>query len=875
MRWVQSFADGRASDHDLLGGKGANLAEMTRMGLPVPPGFTITTDACRAAMAADGRLPAGLMDEVRRSVARLESACGSRFGDPDQPLLLSVRSGARFSMPGMMDTVLNLGLTPAALPALAARGDGDWFANDAHRRLLDQFARVVLGVPDEVMAAAGRPILQAAGAVDASDLDAAGLAALATAEEDAIRVATGTDFPYDPWDQLQRAIAAVFRSWDGRRARTYRQLNDIPDDLGTAVNVQAMVFGNAGPGSGTGVAFTRDPATGAAEPFGDFLLSAQGEDVVAGIRTTEPLARLAEHFPDCDEQLHGVFARLEQRYHDMCDIEFTIEDGELFVLQTRVGARSATAALRMAVEMVDEDLIDRPTAVGRFTPVQLERLLHPRFDSEVAYTVLTTGLPASPGAASGAVVFDADEAEERAADGEAVILVREQTSPEDLHGLVAAQGVLTSRGGLVSHAAVVARGMGKPAVCGAADVAVDVAGGQLCVGDTVVRAGDVISIDGRTGEVVVGRVPVVAPEPPASLARLLDWADDLRELEVWANADTPEDARQARMRGAAGIGLCRTEHQFLDDRLPLVRRAILATSARDEAEALRDLATLQKGDFTGLLEAMDGLPVTVRLLDPPLHEFLPDLSELMVEDATGQLDGAGHRVLDAVRSWHEDNPMLGIRGVRLGLLRPRLYAMQVRALLEAAVGVAASGGDPHLRIMVPLVATEAELVAALTAIRAVADEVGGPDGVGVPCALGAMVETPRAALVAGAIAGHVDFLSFGTNDLTQMTFGFSRDDVEARLMPLYASLGLLPDDPFATIDVDGVGRLVTTAVDAARAANPGVDLGVCGEQGGDPASIDFFHRVGIDEVSCSPFRIPVARLAAAHAALAGDRDVDR
>ncbi len=824
-------------------------------------------------MGDEGRSPTGLMDEVREAMADLEQRRSLGFGDQDRPLLVSVRSGAKFSMPGMMDTVLNLGLTPDTLPALAAR-HGTWFARDAHRRVLDQFAQVVLHVPGEVLATAARPILEEAGVTDPSGLGEPALAALATAYEAAIRVHTGRPFPWDPVD----ATAVGDR---GRLRLVERATGaDLPAPqphlrrLGTAVNIQAMVFSNTGPESGTGVAFTRDPATGENTPFGDFLLSAQGEDVVAGTRNTEPLADLADHFPACNDQLIGVFNQLEHRFRDMCDIEFTVEDGELFILQTRVGKRSATAALRMAVDMVDEGLIDRPTAVRRFSPDQLKRLLHPRFDPTFDLEVLTTGLPASPGAACGQVVFTSDEAEARAAAGDDVVLVRTQTSPEDLHGLVAATGVLTSRGGLVSHAAVVARGMGTPAVCGAADVEIDVDLGLFRVRDTVVQAGDVISVDGRTGQVVVGRVPVVAPDPPKELLRLLEWADDVRDLAVWANADTSGDASVARAGGATGIGLCRTEHQFLGERLPLVQRAILADDEADEADAMQALYLLHREDFTGLLEVMDGMPVTVRLLDPPLHEFLPDLDTLLVHQARGDFDAEDERELTAVRAWHEENPMMGIRGVRLGLLRPRLYAMQVRAVLDAAMARAEAGGDPQPRIMVPLVATESELVAAIKAVRAVAEEVLPAAGAPFDWKLGAMIETPRAAVVAGAIATHVEFLSFGTNDLTQMTFGFSRDDVEARLMPLYLSDGLLPDDPFATIDVEGVGRLVAMAVEAARTAHPGIDIGVCGEHGGDPASIDFFQRVGFDEVSCSPFRIPVARLSAADAALAIDPDAD-
>jgi pyruvate, orthophosphate dikinase len=866
-RWLQLFEEGDATQRDLLGGKGANLAEMVRMGLPVPPGFTVTTEACRATTRADGVPPAELADEVREAVRHLEERTGLTFGDPAAPLLLSVRSGAKFSMPGMMDTVLDLGLNREAVAGLEARTGDRWFAFDAYRRLLDLFSRVVLEVPEETLAAAATPVLAAHEVGDPSALPVEGLEALVVAYEDAIEAATGAPFPVDPWAQLDAAILAVFRSWNGARAVTYRRMEGISDDLGTAVNVQVMVFGNAGEDSGTGVAFTRDPATGDAEPVGDFLLQAQGEDVVAGTRATEPLSRLADHFPECDVQLRDAFARLEARYLDLCDVEFTIEHGELFVLQTRVGKRTALAALRIAVELVDEGLIDQREAVGRFTPDQLEMLLHPHFDPDATFTAVTRGLAASPGAASGEVVLTADAAVARAAEGVDVLLVRPQTSPEDLHGLLAAKGVLTSRGGLVSHAAVVARGIGKPAVCGAADLVVEPEHGTVTIGDLVIRAGDTISIDGATGDVVVGEVPVVIPTTPPELVRLLGWADEARTLQVFANADTAEDARAALERGAEGIGLCRTEHQFMGDALPLVRHAILAEDDADRDDALRDLYAQQLSDFVGLLAAMDGKPVTVRLLDPPLHEFLPRVEELLVTEATSGLSDEEQRLLDGALAWREDDPMLGIRGVRLGLLRPEIYAVQVRALLDAAVARTADGGDPRVRIMIPLVSAPAELAAALEAVRAVADEVLANAASPLAYEVGAMIETPRAALLAASIAAQVDFLSFGTNDLTQMTFGFSRDDVEARLLPPYLERGILPADPFETLDVDGVGELVRTAVERARGANDTIDLSVCGEHGGDPASIGAFHAYGLDEVSCSPYRVPVARLAAAHAAL--------
>ncbi len=868
--WIRHFHEGAAAERDLLGGKGANLAEMARMGLPVPPGFTITTDACRAHLADPSKLPDGLSDELDAAVSVLEAQVGRMFGDAADPLLLSVRSGARFSMPGMMDTVLDLGLTPDSVKGLAAAVGDERFAADSWRRFIDMFGRVVLGVPagilDEVRAA--HPAMR--GLTDPSALDADGAMSLAHAYRDAIEAHVGEPFPDDPWTQLRAAVEAVFRSWSGRRARDYRRLEGIPDDLGTAVNVQAMVFGNLGDNSGTGVVFTRDPATGEPTPYGDFLVGAQGEDVVAGVRTTEPFATLADHFPAVHTQLVDVLADLESRFRDMCDVEFTIERGRLWVLQTRVGKRSAAAAVRIAVDLVDERVLTTDEAIRRVTPEQLERLLHPGFDPAADHETLTTGLGAAPGAASGEVCLTADDAVAAAEAGRDVLLVRVETAPEDLHGMVAAQGILTSRGGLVSHAAVVARSIGKPAVCGADEIEVDLVNRRITIGDVVVAEGERLSIDGTTGEVVLGDVAVVVPEPPEQLERLLAWCDDRRRLGVRANADTAEDARRARRSGAEGIGLCRTEHMFLGDRLPVLRRSILAEDPGEEAAALADLHDVQRSDFEDLLEAMDGLPVTVRLLDPPLHEFLPDVGELRLEQVTTGLDAEGEQMLAAAEHWSEHNPMLGIRGVRLAVLLPGLYRMQVRALVEAAVARQRAGGDPRVQIMIPLVVGTRELAHAVEDVRGTVAEVLAGLGAELEVHVGTMIETPRAALVASHLAPLVDFCSFGTNDLTQMTFGFSRDDVEARMLPRYLSLELLDDDPFATVDVDGVGRLVASAVGEGRAADPEVEFGVCGEHGGEPRSIAFFDRAGLDYVSCSPFRVPVARLSAARAVL--DRD---
>ncbi|MHB1534069.1 MAG: pyruvate, phosphate dikinase [Acidimicrobiales bacterium] len=854
---------------DLLGGKGANLAEMTSvLGLPVPPGFTISTDACRAYMA-DG-WPEGLDAEVARHVKKLEKAMGKKIGEPSDPLLVSVRSGAKFSMPGMMDTVLNLGLNDESVKGLAEQTSDERFAYDSYRRFIAMYGRIVLGIDGERFDGPFDEVKEAAGVASDAELPAPALRDLAQTYKAVVEEATGAAFPQDPADQLQGAIEAVFASWNGARAVAYRIRERIPHELGTAVNVQAMVFGNRNDNSGTGVGFTRDPATGAQGEYGDFLVNAQGEDVVAGIRNTLPLAALRDRFPKIFKELMGIFAKLESHYRDMCDTEFTIDDGKLWMLQTRVGKRTGTAALRMAVDMTRQRgwKISREEAIGRVSAEHLDQVLHPHFAGS-DHEALTKGLAASPGAAVGKVVLSADAAAAEAAKGERVILVRSETSPEDVHGMIAAQGILTTRGGLVSHAAVVARGWGKPAVVGAEAVRITKAG--FSVGGVTVKEGDMISIDGTSGEVVLGEVPLSAADPPEEFKTILGWADKVRKgkLAVRANADNGEDAANARRFGAEGIGLCRTEHMFLaDDRLPIVRRMILATTPDEETAALEELREAQKQDFVAILEAMDGLPVTVRLLDPPLHEFLPSTEELELKKVTAGLSDEEERLLDAARSWHEVNPMLGTRGVRLGVVKPGLYAMQVRALMQAAAERAAAGGKPKVEVMIPLTVTREELgLARSWVVGAIAEETKGlrkkPE-----VTIGTMVETPRAAVRADEIAEEADFFSFGTNDLTQMTFGFSRDDVEGRMMSAYLEQGLLKRNPFETIDQSGVGQLVRDAVERGRRSRPELKLGVCGEHGGDPESIDFFYRVGLDYVSSSPFRVPIARLAAAQAVIA-------
>jgi pyruvate, orthophosphate dikinase len=854
---------------DLLGGKGANLAEMTSvLGLPVPPGFTITTDACRAHLA-DG-WPDGLTDEVRRGRGRIERSMGKRLGDPTDPLLVSVRSGAKFSMPGMMDTVLNLGLNDDSVLGLAKQTD-ERFAFDSYRRFIAMYGRIVLGLEGDVFEDLLATAREWDRVQDDGQITADTLRRLCHRYQQVIRQQAGVDFPQDPEEQLLQAIEAVFRSWSGPRAVAFRRREHIPDDLGTAVNVQAMVFGNRDDQSGTGVGFTRDAATGEAVPYGDFLVNAQGEDVVAGIRHTEDLEGLRRRFPAVHAELLYIFARLERHYRDMCDTEFTIEQGKLWMLQTRVGKRTGAAALRMAVDMTRQRgwKLTQAEALLRIEADHLDQVLHPQFES-ARHEVLTTGLGASPGAAVGHAYFSAEACVAAVDRGEHVILVRTETSPEDVHGMQVSEGILTAAGGLASHAAVVARGWGIPAVVGAEAVRID--GTSFTVDGTTVHEGDLISLDGATGEVVLGERSFASAEPPEEFHVVLGWADRVRrgKLAVRANADTADDARKALDLGAEGIGLCRTEHMFLaEDRLPIVRRMILAATPEQEAASLEALRAAQQADFASILEAMDGRPVTVRLLDPPLHEFLPAAEDLRVQRAESGLTAAERDLLAAAEAWHEHNPMMGTRGVRLGVLRPGLYAMQVRALLAAAAERAAAGGRPLVEIMVPLTINREELRLARSWIEeALADGLGA-DGPAPAVTVGTMIETPRAALQAGALAAEVDFFSFGTNDLTQMVLGFSRDDVEARLLPAYLEAGLLRANPFETLDQQGVGELVATALERGRAANPKLKVGVCGEHGGDPASIRFFHEVGVDYVSCSPYRVPIARLAAAHAVLAG------
>ncbi len=853
---------------DLLGGKGANLAEMTSvLALPVPPGFTISTTACRDYM--HGGWPDGLDVEVAKHRAKLEKAMGKRVGDPADPLLVSVRSGAKFSMPGMMDTVLNLGLNDASVEGLAAQTD-ERFAYDSYRRFVAMYGRIVLDVPGEEFDRLLDTAREWDGATSDSDISADTLRRLVLRFKEVVERHTGAPFPQDPTDQLRGAVEAVFRSWNGARAIAYRDREGISHDLGTAVNVQAMVFGNRDDNSGTGVGFTRDAATGAPGAYGDFLVNAQGEDVVAGIRNTEPISAMQEKFPAIHGELLEIFDRLERHYRDMCDTEFTIEQGHLWMLQTRVGKRTGPAALRMAVDMTKDRRIKltKEEAVLRITEDHLDSVLHPNFAAGASFEVLTTGLAASPGAAVGRAYFSADDAVAAYEAGERVILVRSETSPEDVHGMAIAEGILTARGGLVSHAAVVARGWGKPAVVGAD--AVRIKDKAFTVGSTTVSEGDWLSLDGTAGAVVLGQVPLASGTTSPEFDQILKWADQIRKgkLAVRANADTGVDAARAREFGAEGIGLCRTEHMFLgEDRLPVVRRMILADTPEAEAEALEELRVVQKADFLEILEAMDGLPVTVRLLDPPLHEFLPDVEELAVKSATVGLDADESKLYEAAREWREQNPMLGTRGVRLGVVKPGLYAMQVRALMEAAAERVAAGGKPIVEVMIPLTISRAELAEARGWVEGAIAEAGGGPSKKLKVTIGTMIETPRAALLAGEIAEVADFFSFGTNDLTQMTFGFSRDDVEGRIMGPYLELGLLDANPFDTVDAAGVGELVRLGATRGRKAHPGLKLGVCGEHGGDPASIAVFYAAGLDYVSCSPYRVPIARLAAAQAVI--------
>jgi len=890
-KYVYDFAEGNKELKDLLGGKGANLAEMTNLGLPVPPGFIITTEACKAYLATRST-PAELAAEVDGHLATLEQGMGRRLGDATDPLLVSVRSGAKFSMPGMMETVLNVGINDVSVRGLARQAGGDSgaerFAWDSYRRLIQMFGKTVCDVPGEAFEHALDAAKLAKNTSNDLDLDAADLQALVQVFKKIFSEHTGRDFPQAPREQLDLAINAVFDSWNSDRAILYRRQERIPADLGTAVNVVTMVFGNLGADSGTGVAFTRDPGSGATGVYGDYLANAQGEDVVAGIRNTVPLEKLEQLDKASFDELMRIMATLEAHYKDLCDIEFTIERGKLWMLQTRVGKRTAAAAFVIATQLVDEKVIDLDEAVTRVTGAQLAHLMFPTFDLRSASEPIAAGIPASPGAAVGKAIFDSRRAAEVAAKGERVILVRRETNPDDLPGMIAAEGILTSRGGKTSHAAVVARGMGKTCVCGADALDVNTNARHFTVDGVTVKEGDVISIDGTSGRVYLGEMPVrpsavvqyfegeMSPDADpliAAVHRLLDHADAKRRLAVRTNADTPEDSARARRFGAEGIGLCRTEHMFLGDRRELVEHLILASTQEDQQSALDGLLPLQREDFIGIFRAMDGLPVTVRLIDPPLHEFLPSLDELAakvaVAEATGQDPGRDSVLLTAVRRMHEQNPMLGLRGVRLGLVIPGLFTMQVRAISEAAAAVKAEGGDPRPEIMVPLVGAVQELETVRVEALAVLDDVARETGVRVETLIGTMIEVPRAALTSGQIAEAAQFFSFGTNDLTQMAWGFSRDDVEGSFFTNYLDLGIFGVSPFESIDRDGVGRLVRISVDEGRAAKPDLKIGVCGEHGGDPDSVHFFHDVGLDYVSCSPFRVPVARLEAGRAAIEG------
>jgi pyruvate, orthophosphate dikinase len=881
---VYDFTEGNKDMKDLLGGKGANLAEMTNLGLPVPPGFIVSTDACRHYLA-EGDVPAGLDDEITAHLASLEAAIGRKLGDAADPLLVSVRSGAKFSMPGMMETVLNIGLSDESVHGLAKQAGSERFAWDSYRRLIQMFGKTVLGLEGELFEHAIDSAKAAKGTRNDLDLDAGDLSQLVDEFKGIVRDHSGRDFPQAPREQLDLAIRAVFNSWNADRAILYRRQERIPAELGTAVNVVAMVFGNLGMDSGTGVAFTRDPGSGQQGVYGDYLQNAQGEDVVAGIRNTVPLQNLEQLDGKSYAQLMDIMQTLENHYRDLCDIEFTIERGKLWMLQTRVGKRTAGAAFRIAIQLVDQGLIDLDEAVSRVTGDQLAQLMFPRFDASSDVKQITKGISASPGAAVGKVVFDSGRAVEQAAAGEDVILVRRETNPDDLHGMIAARGILTSRGGKTSHAAVVARGMGKTCVCGAEELEVSIADKKFTApGGVTVREGDVISIDGTSGKVYLGEVPVVASpvveyfegslDPSAdelvsAVHRIMTRADERRRLAVRTNADNGEDSARARRFGAQGIGLTRTEHMFLGERRQLVERLILAGSDAAERQAALDaLEPLQRGDFTEIFEAMDGLPVTIRLIDPPLHEFLPDLTDLSVKVALAG-DGASEqdrKLLDAVRRLHEQNPMLGLRGVRLGLVIPGLFGMQVRAIAHAAADRVKAGGDPKPEIMVPLVGAVQELEAAREEIERVLAEVAEETGTSVHTLIGTMIEVPRAALTAGQIASAAQFFSFGTNDLTQMGWGFSRDDVEGSFFSRYIDLGVFGVSPFETLDAEGIGRLVKIAVEEGRATRPDLKIGVCGEHGGDPESVHFFHHAGLDYVSCSPFRVPVARLEAGRAA---------
>ncbi len=877
-KYVYFFGEGDASMKLLLGGKGANLAEMTRIGLPVPPGFTITTEACTHYYKNNQTWPEGLAEEVEKNLKRLEEETGKKFGDPQNPLLVSVRSGAPASMPGMMDTILNLGLNDQVVEGLAQLTGDRRFAYDCYRRFIQMFGGVVMGIGHDEFEAILSEVKREAGVKLDADLDANALIKVVERYKELYKKATGEDFPQDPKEQLYRAVNAVFESWNNKRAITYRRLHNIPEDWGTAVNIQVMVFGNMGFDSGTGVGFTRNPSTGEKEYYGEYLLNAQGEDVVAGIRTPKPIIEMQKDLPEVFEELKKIYDILEKHYRDMQDFEFTIEKGKLYILQTRTGKRTAQAAIKIAVDMVKEGLIDEKTAVRRVEPEQIDQLLHPRIDRSQPLNVIAKGLPASPGAAYGKVVFDADEAEQLANNGERVILVSPETTPDDIHGMAAAQGVLTSRGGMTSHAAVVARGMGKPCVAGCEAIKIDLDKRIFSVNGVVVKEGDYITIDGSTGEVILGQVETIPPQLSPDFQTLLSWADKFRRLGVRANADTPTDARKALEFGAEGIGLCRTEHRFMaQDRLPWVQKMIMAQSPEERKEPLSKIGPMQKGDFKEIFRVMEGKPVTIRLIDPPLHEFLPSLEELLVEVTTLRVKGVTgpeleekEKLLKVVQGMHENNPMLGLRGCRVGILYPDIVEMQVRAIIEAACELSQEGVKVIPEIMIPLVGHRNEIMILKEKLDEVAREVIDNYKADVNYSFGTMIEVPRAALVADQIAEYAEFFSFGTNDLTQMTFGYSRDDAEGKFLFFYEENGILEENPFQVIDQEGVGQLMRMGVEKGRSSRPDLKCGICGEHGGEPESVKFCHEIGLDYVSCSPFRVPIARLAAAHAALGSE-----
>ena len=868
-KYVYFFGGGKAEGSkemkNLLGGKGANLHEMTNLGIPVPPGFTISTEAC-VHYFKTGRYPEGLKQQVEEAVRRLEELTGKKFGSTENPLLVSVRSGARVSMPGMMDTILNLGLNDDAVKGLAKRTGDERFAYDSYRRFIQMFGEIVMGIPHRVFEELLDKKKKGKGVNLDYELDADALKELVEEYKAKVRELTGKEFPQNPQEQLWMAIEAVFKSWNNKRAIEYRKLHRIPDDWGTAVNVQTMVFGNMGFDSATGVAFTRDPSTGEKVLYGEYLPNAQGEDVVAGIRTPKPISELEKEMPEAYKQLVEIFDRLEKHYRDMMDLEFTIEKGKVYLLQTRVGKRSARAEVKIAVDMVKESLITKEEAIMRVDPKRVEQLLHPMVDPKAPKNVIAKGLPASPGAASGKVIFDSEEAAELSEKGERIILVRDETSPEDIKGMARSKGILTSRGGMTSHAAVVARGIGKPCVVGAEEIEVDYEKEEFRVGDVTVKKGDIITIDGSTGDVMIGEVPTIDPEFFPEFSELLEWADEFRWIGVRANADTPQDAERARKFGAEGIGLARTEHMFFEgERIYAMQEMILAKTKEEREKALSKLLPMQREDFKGLFKAMDGFPVTIRLLDPPLHEFVPKTEE-QIKELSERTGIPVEEIKAKAEALREANPMLGHRGCRLGITYPEITEMQVRAIFEAACEAKKEGVKVYPEIMVPLVSVKKEIEIQKEIIDKIAKDVMEETGIEIEYSVGTMIELPRAALTADEIAEVAEFFSFGTNDLTQTTFGFSRDDV-GKFVPKYIELGILEDDPFQVLDQRGVGQLVKIGIEKGRGTRPDLKVGICGEHGGEPTSVKFCHRVGMDYVSCSPFRVPVARLSAAQAVI--------